>query len=91
VEEAINMASQQGLEVKALTLKMIHPLPDDEIRSFMTGLKHIIVPEINFTGQLCQILRAKYLFPFQSFTKCGGVPFSPQEILTRVEEVIRRA
>jgi 2-oxoglutarate ferredoxin oxidoreductase subunit alpha len=91
VEEAINMAAGEGLEVKALTLKMIWPLPDEEIRSFLNGLKHVIIPEINFTGQLCQILRARYLLPFHSFTKCGGVPFSPQEILTRIEEVIRRA
>ncbi len=91
VEEAIHMAEGQGLEVKALTLKMIWPLPDEEIRSFMTGLKHIIVPEINFAGQLNQLLRAKYLFNFHSFTKCSGEPFSPQEILTRIEEVIRRA
>lgn len=91
VEEAINTAAAHGLEVKALTIKMIHPLPDEEIRSFMNGLKHVIVPEVNYTGQLCQILRAKYLFPFHSFTKCNGMPFDPDEILNRIEEVIRRA
>ncbi len=91
VEEAISVAERHGLEVKAMTLKMINPLPDEEIRSFMTNLKHVIVPELNFTGQLATILRAKYLFPFHSFTKCGGVPFTPDEILTRIEEVIRRA
>lgn len=91
VEEAINMAAGVGLEVKALTLKMIHPLPDDDIRSFMTNLKHIIVPEVNYTGHLNQLLRGRYLFPFQSFTKCTGIPFSPEEILSRVEEVFRRA
>ena len=32
VEEAITKAALQGLEVKALTLKMINPLPDEEIR-----------------------------------------------------------
>ncbi|MFN0118857.1 MAG: 2-oxoacid:acceptor oxidoreductase subunit alpha [Elusimicrobiota bacterium] len=91
VEEAINDAARHGIEVKALTIKMIHPLPDEEIRGFLAGLKHVIVPEINYTGQLCQILRAKYLFPFQSFIKCGGVPFTPKEILNRIEEVKRRA
>ena len=64
------MAAQEGLEVKALTLKMIHPLPDEEIRNFLVNLKHVIIPEVNYTGQLCQILRAKYLYPFKSFTKC---------------------
>lgn len=91
VEEAINMAATHGLEVKALTIKMIHPLPDEEIRSFMSGLKHVIVPEINFTGQLANLLRAKYLFPFHSYTKCNGMPFDPDEIFNRIEEVIRRA
>jgi 2-oxoglutarate ferredoxin oxidoreductase subunit alpha len=91
VEEAINMAATQGLEVKGLTIKMLSPLPDDEIRSFMTGLKQILVPEINYTGQLNRILRAQYLFPFQSYTKCNGMPFDPEEILARIEEVIRRA
>jgi 2-oxoglutarate ferredoxin oxidoreductase subunit alpha len=91
VEEALNSAALHGLEVKALTIKMIHPLPDEEIRSFMVGLKHVIIPEINYTGQLCQILRAKYLLPFHSFTKCGGIPFNPDEILARIEEVMRRA
>ncbi len=90
-EEAINVANRNGLEVKALTIKMIHPLPDEEIRSFLVGLKHVIVPEINYTGQLCNILRAKYLFPFQAFTKCNGMPFDPNEIFDRIEEVIRRA
>lgn len=91
VEEAISKAATQGLEVKALTIKMIHPLPDEEIRSFMTGLKHILVPETNFTGQLALLLRQKYLYPFQSFTKCNGMPFDPDEIFNRIEEVIRRA
>ncbi len=91
LEEAINTAATHGLEVKALTIKMIHPLPDEEIRSFLTGLKHVIVPEINYTGQLCQILRARYLYPFQSFTKCNGMPFDPDELFNRIEEVIRRA
>jgi 2-oxoglutarate ferredoxin oxidoreductase subunit alpha len=91
VEEALEMAARQGLEVRALTIKMIHPLPDDDIRSFLTGLKTAIVPEINFTGQLAQVLRGRYLYPVQSYTKCGGVPFNPEEIFNRIEEAIRRA
>ena len=66
-------------------------IEDEEIRSFLTGLKQVIVPEVNFTGQLTQILRAKYLFPFSPMTKCGGVPFNPEEILARVKEIIHRA
>jgi len=85
------MAAQEGLEVKALTLKMIHPLPDEDIRSFLVNLKQVIVPEVNYSGQLTHLLRAKYLFDFHSFTKCTGVPFTPSEIKNRIEEAIRRA
>jgi len=91
VEEAIEMAAVEGLEVKALTLKMIHPLPDEDIRNFLVNLKQVIVPEVNFTGQLTHILRSRYLFPFQPFTKCTGIPISPDDIKNRLEEAIRRA
>jgi len=91
VEEAVNVAQRHGLEVKGMTIKMLNPLPDQEIRKFLKGLKRVIVPEVNYQGQLGLLLRAQYLFPFESFTKCRGVPFTPDEILGRIEEVIRRA
>lgn len=90
IETALSQASKFGYEVSALQLKMIHPLPDEEIRAFLAPLKTVIVPELNFGGQLAQLLRAKYLIPVVQLNKCGGVPFSPEDILNKIEEVYRR-
>ena len=90
IEEAIRKANQCGYEVAALQVKMLHPLPDDEIRHFLGSVQHVIVPELNFTGQLNQIIRAKYLLPTIRLNKCAGLPFTPEEIFNKIEEVIVR-
>ncbi|MGQ0645345.1 MAG: 2-oxoacid:acceptor oxidoreductase subunit alpha [Elusimicrobiota bacterium] len=91
IEEGMTKARAMGYEVKALQLKMLNPLPDEEIRKFLSsGIKKVIVPELNYTGQLAQLLRAKYLIPAVQMNKIGGVPFTPDEILSKIEEVSKR-
>ncbi len=90
IEEAIRKANQCGYEVAALQVKMLHPLPDEEIRNFINSVQHVIVPELNFTGQFNQIIRAKYLIPTIRLNKCAGMPFTPEEIFNKVEEVITK-
>lgn len=90
IEEAIRKANQLGYEVAALQVKMLHPLPDDEIKHFLSSVEHVIVPELNFTGQFNQIIRAKYLVPTIRLNKCAGLPFTPEEILNKIEEVIAK-
>lgn len=90
VEEAIGKAHLLGYEVAALQIKMVHPLPDEEIRSFLSQVKQIIVPELNYTGQLAQLLRARYLIAPVQLNKCAGLPFAHEEILNKIEEVVKR-
>ncbi len=88
IEEALRKANALGYEVAALQVKMLNPLPDEDIRHFLSQVQHVIVPELNYTGQFAQILRAKYLVPTINLNKCAGVPFTPEEILNKIEEVI---
>ncbi len=90
IEGAIREANQMGYEVAALQVKMIHPLPDEEIRNFLGSVQHVIIPELNFTGQFNQLIRAKYMIPTVPLNKCAGVPFTPEEILNKIEEVIAK-
>ncbi len=90
IEEAIRKANQLGYEVAALQVKMLHPLPDEDIRHFLNSVQHVIIPELNYTGQFNQIIRAKYMVPTLSLNKCAGVPFTPEEILNKIEEVITK-
>lgn len=87
IEAAIREANRSGYEVAALQVKMLNPLPDDDIRNFLSSVQHVIVPELNYTGQFDQILRSKYLIKTTRLNKCAGMPFMPEEILNKIEEV----
>jgi 2-oxoglutarate ferredoxin oxidoreductase subunit alpha len=49
--------------------------------------KKILVPELN-AGQLCWLLRAKYLVPAESLSKVQGRPFLVSEIEMAIEKAI---
>ena len=51
------------------------------LRSF----DRVLVPELN-SGQLAQILRARYLVDVESFTKVQGLPLYASEIEREIEE-----
>jgi 2-oxoglutarate ferredoxin oxidoreductase subunit alpha len=46
--------------------------------------RKVIVPELN-KGQLCNIVRAKYLIDAQSVSKVAGLPFNTKEIEAAIE------
>ncbi len=91
IEEAIGMANRDGIEVAALTVKMLNPLPDEEIRHFLNSVEHVLIPELNYTGQFNQIIRAKYMIPTIPLNKCAGVPFTPEEIYNKIEEILSKS
>jgi len=45
----------------------------------------VVVPEMNL-GQLCRLVRAKYLVDAESFPKVKGAPFTVAEIESCIEE-----
>ena len=48
---------------------------------------HILIPELNL-GQLCTIIRAKYLVDAQGLNKIAGKPFSSQEVFDKIKTII---
>ena len=47
----------------------------------------MIIPEMNL-GQLCTMVRAKYLVDAIAFSKVKGRPFQIREIVRKVEEYL---
>lgn len=84
MQEAIDLAQQQGLDAAQLHVLLMNPLPEDAIRKFMEGKKRIVVAELNYTGQFAQRLRAALNVQVDSFTKCTGQPFTPYELLEQI-------
>jgi 2-oxoglutarate/2-oxoacid ferredoxin oxidoreductase subunit alpha len=78
IRAGVRRARLEGHKVACAHLHHLNPLPGnlaDVLRSF----DRVLVPETN-TGQLAQVLRAKYLVDVESFCKVQGQPLFTGEI-----------
>jgi 2-oxoglutarate/2-oxoacid ferredoxin oxidoreductase subunit alpha len=78
IRAGVRRARLEGHKVACAQLRHLNPLPantGDVLRSF----DRVLVPELN-SGQLAQILRARFLVDVESFTKVQGLPLYAAEI-----------
>jgi 2-oxoglutarate ferredoxin oxidoreductase subunit alpha len=78
IRAGVRRARAAGHRVASAQLHSLNPLPantGDVLRSF----DRVLVPEMN-TGQLAQVLRAKFLVDVESFCKVEGQPLFAVEI-----------
>jgi len=87
IQEAVDRARAKGHKVASLHPRILSPLPDRAIRDFIRSVHTVIVPECNYTGQLANLLGAKYGLQAIRVNKFGGIPFTAGEILRAIEEV----
>ena len=85
--EAVQQAVEMGIPVKAIVPKVMNPLIHAELKPFLASTKKLIVPEMNFTGQLATLLRSTYRVPTIQLNKVKGVPFLSLEILEKIQQV----
>ncbi|MFP6580708.1 MAG: 2-oxoacid:acceptor oxidoreductase subunit alpha [Myxococcota bacterium] len=83
VTAAIQEVREAGREISTLHLRQMNPLPRD-LGEKLKAFDHVLVPELN-DGQLCSLLRAKYLVDAESFSKVNGQPFKVSELKARIE------
>ena len=84
IRAGVRRARLAGHKVASAHIRHLHPLPPntgDVLRSF----DRVLVPEMN-TGQLAQVLRAKYLVDVESFCKVQGLPLYAAEIEREIAE-----
>jgi len=87
MHEAILQAKQRSLHVSWLQCKLMNPLPKMEITKFIKGLRVLLVPELNYTSQFGNVLRAAFGIEPIPLTKSEGLPFTAGEILRKIEEM----
>jgi len=85
-QEGVDRARAKGYKVAALHPRVLSPLPDRAIRDFINSVHTVIVPECNYSGQLANLLGAKYGLQAIRVNKFGGIPFTAGEILQAIEE-----
>ncbi len=87
IQEAVDHARRNGYKVASLHPRVLSPLPDQTIRTFIGSVRKVIVAECNYSGQLANLLGAKYGLQAIRVNKFGGIPFTAVDIFQAIEEV----
>ncbi|MBF0217971.1 MAG: 2-oxoacid:acceptor oxidoreductase subunit alpha [Gammaproteobacteria bacterium] len=87
VREALTRLRAKGFKVKGLYPKLLWPLQVAQIEAFAASCQRVIVPEVNYQGQLSHFLRAETNLKPIPYTICGGLPFTPAMIVHKIEEM----
>ena len=82
---AVQRAQRKGITVAQAHLRYLNPMPRN-IGDVLKRYKRVLVPELN-GGQLCQLLRAKFLVDAVSLSKVQGRPFLVSELESKIEEL----
>lgn len=87
VLEAVNVARERGLRVGALKVAAIYPYHTDAIRKFMARCQEILIPELNYSGQLATLIGHLHRKDVVRLNLATGVPFPPSHIRKKIEEL----
>ena len=86
ISSAVEKLQREGKSVSAAHLRYLNPFPRN-LGEVLSGFETVIIPEMNL-GQLCTMIRAKYLIDAVPFSKVKGRPFQIREIIRKVEEYL---
>ncbi len=86
ISSAVEKLQREGKSVSAAHLRYLNPFPRN-LGEVLSGFETVIIPEMNL-GQLCTMIRAKYLVDAVPFSKVKGRPFQIREIVRKVEEYL---
>jgi 2-oxoglutarate ferredoxin oxidoreductase subunit alpha len=84
VDEAVMIARSQGKLVSSLTVYSLWPIPEDQIRQALTGIRCVIVPELNmgqYQREIERLVRGD--MEVVGIHRVDGELISPAEILAQ--------
>jgi len=82
IKTAVKRALEEGYSVAHAHVRYIHPFPKN-LGELMKNYDHVLVPEMN-NGQLVRLLRDQYLVPAEGLNKIKGIPFTSEELYTKI-------
>ncbi len=87
ITSAVENVRKEGLNVSSIHLKYLNPFPRN-LGSILARFKKVLIPEMNL-GQLCTLLRAKYLVDAVPFSKIKGRPFMISELQDKIYAMLK--
>jgi 2-oxoglutarate ferredoxin oxidoreductase subunit alpha len=87
--ESLNMLRQKGFKVGFMQLRLIHPLPTEEVKKALEGKKRIVDVENNFLGQLGSVIKeATGIAPNYHVLKYTGRPMTTTEVYEALKAIL---
>ena len=87
IRSAVQRAKVEGKSVSQIHLRNLNPFPKD-LGEKLVKFEKILIPELNL-GQLNSIIRSRYLINTKSLNKVEGKPFTPSEIYSSINGIIK--
>jgi 2-oxoglutarate ferredoxin oxidoreductase subunit alpha len=90
IDEARTRLEKDGIKTNRVTVRQLHPFPNEELKPHLEKAKQVVVVEYNATGQLTQLIKlnAGYADKIRSVLKYNGNPFLPSEIHQQCKELM---
>lgn len=89
--EAVHKAEAKGLAAGALKITALFPYHREQIRDFMARCREVLIPELNYEGQLANLIGHLHRKDVVRLNQVTGVPMSPEAVYQRIRELARDA
>lgn len=87
IKTAVKELIGEGYDVAHIHLRHLNPFPKN-LGELLHGYDQVLIPEMN-SGQLLQLIRAKYLVPATGFSKVQGLPFTTAELKEKIINLLK--
>jgi 2-oxoglutarate ferredoxin oxidoreductase subunit alpha len=86
ITTAVEQMREKGHSVSSAHLRYLNPFPSN-LGGVLKGFETVIVPELNL-GQLCMLIRAKFLVDAVSLSQVKGKPFKVSTLVNKIKEYL---
>jgi 2-oxoglutarate ferredoxin oxidoreductase subunit alpha len=86
--EAVDIARREGLKAGALKIAAIFPYHAEVIREFMDRCEEVLIPELNYEGQLANLIGHLHRKDVVRLNRTPGMPMPPSVILDKIRGMI---
>ncbi|MFH1491056.1 MAG: 2-oxoacid:acceptor oxidoreductase subunit alpha [Pseudomonadota bacterium] len=87
--EASRKAREEGMKVGVLKITSLYPYHHEVIGEFMARCEHVLIPELNYEGQLANLIGHLHRKAVLRLNHATGIPMSASVILSRVKEIVK--
>ncbi len=86
IHQAVKRCRQENLDVSHIHIRYMNPLPKN-LGELLSGYDEVLIPEMN-TGQLINVIRARYLIDAKPLNKVSGQPFKIREVEQKIRSML---